>query len=106
MESGTMAKLALERSEGHDGARTSRFPGQSGVRDGESAVGSPCHSERSEESRFVPLRERTRAGFFASLRMTSTEASLFDEPAPATDEPRKAQKGALLGETKPLCDLE
>ena len=66
----------------------------------------PCHSERSEESRFVPVRERTRAGFFASLRMTSTEASLFDEPASATDEPRKAQKGAILGETKPLCGVE
>ena len=88
------------------GARTSGFPGQSGVRDGESAVGSPVILSEAKNLGLSPFAERTRAGFFASLRMTSTEASLFDEPTSATDEPRKAQKGAILGETKPLCDLE
>ena len=63
MESGTMASLPLSGAKGHDGGGRPDVGdpgGQSGVRDGESEAGSP------------------------------TEASLFDEPTSATDEPRKA----------------
>src|SRR5438874_874385 len=91
MESWTTTSLPLSAAKGpplsgakgaDDGGRPEvGVPaGQSGVRSGESAVGSPVILSEAKNLGLSPLRERTRAGFFASLRMTSTEASLFDEP--------------------------
>ena len=93
MESWTTTGLPLSGAKGADGGRRAEVgvpTGQSGVWNGESEAGSPVILSEAKNLGLSPLRERTRAGFFASLRMTSTEASLFDEPASATDEPRKA----------------
>ena len=92
MESWTVTSLPLSGAKGHDDGGPGRRGSQakSGVRDGESAVGSPVILSEAKNLGLSPFAERTRTGFFASLRMTSTEASLFDEPESATDEPREA----------------
>ena len=79
MESWTMTSPPLSGAKGaDDGGRPEvGVPtGQSGVWNGASEAGSP------------------------------SPASLFDEPVSAAAELRKAQKGAILGETKPLGGLE